>query len=316
MEFSAYPKSPKGGKSLVWQVQNMFHSGDSMVLPGALLLAASVVVLYEHMTNANDTQMRNFLSMIIVTMLPLAVLERKIFSCSDPVGALCKFSTKVLLMHLFFLVGHVLHGIAETRSMYALGSMCSNTDLCCLLTLCILLPTVFGFRFSRKFMCDHLDVWCMLLLTCLFAASTEALTMYGKGMLGRAMSSAYVRKTLLLNTLETASLYIELLAFVPAIWTVCRGSKDVAATKSVDIEGAKKRAVCFLTFLLAFYVAEDLFHGIYQNWSTVLVTLGHTAHFLLFLDFAAFLLAHFYDSEKFEKLIAPLMNLFADTSLV
>jgi len=317
MEFQAYPTSAKGSKSMVWQIQNMFHCGDSMVLPGALLLAASVVVLYEHIANAHDTQMRNFVAMIIVTMLPLAFLERKLFSCSDPVGALSKFSTKVLLMHLFFWVGHVLHGVVSARSghsTYELGSMCSNTDLCFLITACILLPTVFGLRFSRKFMYEHLDVWCVLLAACLAAASTEALTMGLEGKLRRALWQPYWRKMLLLSTLETASLYIELMAFVPAIWTVCRGGKDATVAKSADIEGAKKRAVCFLSFLFAFYFVEDMYFGVYQNWSMVIATFGHTAHFLLFLDFAAFLLAHFYDSDKFERFLAPLMNLFASTS--
>jgi len=318
MEFQAYPKSAKGGKSMVWQIQNMFHCGDSMVLPGALLLAASVVVLYEHIANAHDTQMRNFVAMIIVTMLPLAFLERKLFSCSDPVGALSKFSTKVLLMHLSFWVLHLMQGVVSALaggySIYQLGSMCSNTDLCFLITACILLPTVFDFRFSRTFMREHLDVWCILLAACLAAASTEALTMGLEGKLWRAMWSPYLRKTLILSTLDTAGLYIELMAFVPAIWTVCRGSKDATVAKSADIEGAKKRAVCFLAFLFAFYFIEDMYYGVFQNWSMVIATLGHTAHFLLFLDFAAFLLAHFYDSDRFEKLLAPVMNLFTSTS--
>merc|ERR1719456_596559 len=37
-------------------------------------------------------------------MVPLVLIEVKILQCSDPVGLLCKFGPKVLLMHVCFLL--------------------------------------------------------------------------------------------------------------------------------------------------------------------------------------------------------------------
>merc|ERR1719401_1188175 len=117
---------------------------------------------------------------------------------------------------------------------------------------------------------------------------------------------------------SSACLYIELLAFVPAVWTVCRpdatGGGQVRA--STDVIDTRKRTVAFFAFLIGFYITEDVIGGFKLIWDLPLAACGHAAHFLLLLDFAVYLLAHLYDPEKLEKLVGSFMHLFSEACAV
>eukprot|EP00406_Dinophysis_acuminata_P056659 CAMPEP_0179323204 /NCGR_PEP_ID=MMETSP0797-20121207/59589_1 /TAXON_ID=47934 /ORGANISM="Dinophysis acuminata, Strain DAEP01" /LENGTH=76 /DNA_ID=CAMNT_0021035017 /DNA_START=39 /DNA_END=266 /DNA_ORIENTATION=+ len=76
MEFNAYPSPPSAGKTgrfnMLWKAQGLLHSSDSVAIPAALLFAGVGMALYKHVTSEqNDTSIRNFLLMILLSMVPL-----------------------------------------------------------------------------------------------------------------------------------------------------------------------------------------------------------------------------------------------------
>merc|ERR1719453_1416351 len=94
----------------MWRAQDILHK-KPQVVPGTLLLIASSLVVYRHMTHEAYGQadiLKTFLAMILVQMLPLVVLEMKIMACADPVGLFCKFAAPVTLMHGVFLLMRVI----------------------------------------------------------------------------------------------------------------------------------------------------------------------------------------------------------------
>merc|ERR1719502_738559 len=93
-------------QNFLFQAQGKIHDSNSVALPGALLVLASCLVFYQHVTAPQEEgaeTVRSFLAMIVVQMLPLVFLEMKILSSNNPVDLLCKFGGKVLLMHASFL---------------------------------------------------------------------------------------------------------------------------------------------------------------------------------------------------------------------
>jgi hypothetical protein len=313
MEFQAYPSIPSGRKSQfsVLRLQNMLHSSDSLLVPGALLLCAVFTVMYEHFTleKYSTTATRNFLALILVTMLPLVFLEKKVIACADPVNQICKFSGKVLLMHACFLALRLPTAISDHSATSILG----------LIAACVLLPMYFGFRSFRSTFYEHRDVWCIVLVGIMVAMATQVCDAYWSGMLKLAYYSAshrwYYVKNLVMSCFETMALYVELLAFVPAVWSVCRPSA-AAEGSSPDVADTRRRAVVFFAFVLGFYLVEDLYSALQLVFNMPLAALGHTAHYLIFLDFAGFVLAHLFDPEKLEKLMGSLTNWLADACSV
>merc|ERR1719194_336792 len=91
--------------NVMWKAQVALHGqANNAALPGLLVGAASVMVVYKHFTDSQGGDpIKHFLALIVIQMLPLVFLQMKILSCPDPVGMLSRFGTKVLLMHAFFL---------------------------------------------------------------------------------------------------------------------------------------------------------------------------------------------------------------------
>merc|ERR1719299_180843 len=91
--------------NLMWHTQEILHRKNSPIVPGALMLVASSLVVYRHVyTQTDETDhLKTFLAMIVIQMLPLVALEVKIMECADPVGLFCKFAAPVTLMHGIFL---------------------------------------------------------------------------------------------------------------------------------------------------------------------------------------------------------------------
>mmetsp|Transcript_35602 Transcript_35602/g.98602 ORF Transcript_35602/g.98602 Transcript_35602/m.98602 type:complete len:307 (-) Transcript_35602:139-1059(-) len=306
MDFQAYPSttSCRKDRNIFFKVQNILHSSDSIALPCCLLLVGSCLVLYQHMTD-DDTgrhSVRNFLAKILVSMLPLVLLERKILACADPVGLFAKFSAKVLLMHACFLglrLACLVFPDVEVGYKYC--------NVMAFVGACILLPRIFGLRFSLRSLMEHRDVLCLASLTLLVAIIEVAL-------LGKfGFSNKRTRSMFLEDVILTGSDYIEILAFVPAVWMACRKDSD---TCSFDLAESQRRAVCLFAFLTAFYLVEDVANAISLRRDFPLATCGHAAHFLLLLDFSTFLLAHLYDPEKFAKLKGAFLNWVVDACAV
>merc|ERR1719221_461859 len=104
-----------------------------------MLLVGSSLVAYQHCTHwdTSRSSIRNFLIKILVSMVPLGILEFKVPRCADPVGLFAKFSTKVMMMHIAFLTlrwGGTFWGVEIGHPRF---------DAAMLLVACVLLPTAF-----------------------------------------------------------------------------------------------------------------------------------------------------------------------------
>jgi len=262
-----------------WRAQMALHGqSNNATLPAVLVAAASVMVVYKHFTDeqAGDP-IKHFLALIVIQMLPLVFLEMKILSCPDPVAMLSRFGTKVLLMHACFLALRV---VAWPLLEVGLG-LC---NLAGLLGACAALYFGFGFRLSR--MSAHWDVGGLLVLAVAGGLVTELLD--------------FNRQASLLEcTIFTASSYMEILAFVPAVWMVHQTVKKNDDSYISETSTVQTQATFFFSFLVPFYVMEDVisaFRVVGEGES--LAAFGHIVHFLLLLDFACFLLSHIYNPDK------------------
>jgi len=306
MEFHAYPGETPCRKSqnIFLKVQGILHSTDSVALPVSLLLVGSSLVVYQHMTDDNTGRhsVRNFMAKILASMVPLVILERKILQCADPVGLFAKFSAKVLLMHACFL------GLRLACLIFPdvqVGYTYCNT--LALVGACVMLPWIFGVRLSAASLVEHRDVWCLALVTIAVGLLEVAL-------LGQfSFSKKHTRSMFIEDVVSTGSDYIEILCFVPAVWMACRPDGGAPA---YEVAESQKRAVCLFAFLTAFYCVEDLANAAYLRRDFPLASCSHVAHFLLFADFSAFLLAHLYDPDKLAKFRGALYNWLSDACAV
>lgn len=311
MEFQAYASvnSPRKPSNAIWRVQNMVHKGDSLVLPGALLLCAGSFVLYEHFSlgEFRSSAVRNFLALILMTMLPLGFLETKILACPDPVGTISKFSGKVLMMHASFLA-------IRLFAAYMDGANFRDYvyNLLGFVAACVLLPLYFGVRSFRTTFYEHSDVWLIMSMAILGAILTEGITAYRAGQLEPRIRQWYLPR-IKQSMADSAGLYLELLSFVPAMWRVCRPHGGAQQT---DVAETRQRAVAFFAFVVGFYLTEDIFSVFSIGWAMPLAGLGHIAHFLLLLDFTGFVLSHLFDEAKLNKIMGSLTSWLADACSV
>ncbi|CAE8634095.1 unnamed protein product [Polarella glacialis] len=268
--------------SAMWQTQELLHGKNSSVaFPALLVSLASILVVYCHAvdTHGGDPT-KTFLALIVVQMLPLVFLEMKILSCPDPVSMLSRFGTKVLLMHAGFLALRVC-----TWPLLEVGlGMCNLAGLLCV---CAALHWGFCFRLTIASAYEHRDVGGLTLLALVAAVGTELLDFQNV-------------HSMLESTIFAASSYVEILAFVPAVWMVHQTAKksdvmEISAGASVE-----SQSLCFFAFLVSFYVMEDVVSAFRVYGDEPLAAAGHVVHFLLLLDFACFLLAHIYNPEKIQ----------------
>jgi len=260
----------------MWRTQNALHGhNNNVVLPVLLVGGASAMVIYKHFADdQSGDPTKQFLTLIVLQMLPLVFLEMKILSCPDPVAMLSRFGTKVLLMHFCFLALRVL---AWPLLEVGLG-VCNLLGL-----LAAFVALVGGFRFRFANICTHWDIGCLLLLAVGGALLTELLD--------------FKRSTgLLETTIFTASSYMEILAFVPAVWMVHQAVKKSDDTVISGSASVQRQAAFFFAFLVPFYVMEDLISAYRVGTADTLAATGHVVHFLLLLDFACFLMSHIYNS--------------------
>jgi len=291
--------------SVFLKVQGVLHSTDSVALPCSLLLAAALTFLYQHLTDPSTGRhsTKNFLAKMVLSMVCLAVLERKILRCEDPVGLFAKCSAKVLLMHGCFIAlrlgGYlVLPDVEAGEAVF---------HIVALVGACALLPTVFGFRFSKAGLMEHRDV-AGLALCAVVVAFLEV------SLLGLfSFSNLQTRSLFIEDVTTTGSDYIELLSFVPAVWMACR---DGRGTPQYELADSQWRAACLFAFLTAFYSVEDVAGAIGAWKDSPTVSCGYVAHFLLLMDFSAFVLAHLYDPEKFAKIRGMLLAMISDACAV
>jgi len=310
MEFGAYPApASQGFGGSLRKAYGLLHGKDSLLLPGSLLLLGVGLVAWEHksMTRFSGTSTRNFLGMILVTMLPLGLLEKKIFACPEPVSLISKASGKVMLLHACFLA------VRTHQHYFDEGPFSANFIFCSagFLAACALLPSFFGFRPARAVLCEYSDAWCVVALALAAAVLSEGFTSY----MGR--SYHYQWSDFLFAVVETGALYLELMAFVPAVWMVCRtGERTDAPVREVDVADTRRRALVFFAFALGFYFTEDVIGAINVRKDNLRAAAGHLAHFFLLLDFAGFVLAHLFDPKKLDALMGSFMSVFREACSV
>lgn len=261
------------------------------------MLLAGSLVLYRHMTYVSESgdAIKGFLGMILLQMVPLVILELKIVTNSNPVGLFCKFAAPVTLMHALFL------GLRATTSLLLLGTEYFNDEgyrvVLGLIGVFIILHKGLDQSLSLRTLVDHFAVWRLALLASMAALFTEGLDC----ILSLAPPADWI--DFMLAVAKTLGMYLELVAFVPAVWMVYQtGGPD---SRRFEVDGLdahnlrlKKMATAFFLFLVGFYILEDVLPA-YELSSTVpMAAAGHIAHFLLLLDFAFYVLAHVYNPEK------------------
>merc|ERR1719379_2110010 len=250
---------------------------NGIILPSLLVAAASSMVIYKHFVDEQGGDpTKHFLALIVIQMLPLVFLEMKILSCPDPVGMLSRFGTKVLLMHACFLALRVL---AWPLLEVGLG-------FCNVIALVLAVVALhWGFGFHLADIADQKDIGGLLLLAAGGAFATELLD-FNK------------QASLLECTIFTASSYIEILAFVPAVWMVHKSVKKNDDERYEAVGDVQKQAAFFFAFLVPFYIMEDVVSAFRVGGVDGFAAVGHMVHFLVVLDFACFLLSHIYNPDK------------------
>ncbi|CAJ1371535.1 unnamed protein product [Effrenium voratum] len=216
------------GEATRWLRKTLHGRIMNMVLPCVLILAAMILFYYCHVTaqDENDRSSKHFLGLIVIQMLPLVFLELQITSCPDPEAMLALFGTKVLLLHGCFMFLRVC-----AWPLMEVGIGWSNLAG----TVAVAGVLHWGFRFRWRFhsILEHKDVGCLVLLATVGSIVSE--TIDGSTKL----------PMLLEHIIFTASSYIEVLGFVPAVWLVhltAKKSDDVTRTGGVDLQ---RQAVFF-----------------------------------------------------------------------
>mmetsp|Transcript_62088 Transcript_62088/g.139891 ORF Transcript_62088/g.139891 Transcript_62088/m.139891 type:complete len:294 (-) Transcript_62088:116-997(-) len=270
-----------------WQLQLALRK-NSMLLPGLLLLMSAILVVYEHMTS-DRRDYRTFLMLVLATMVPLAYIDTKISSRADPIGLLCSFGGRVLLMHCCFLVMRFrlmwYPNVFYLNLINVVGFVASS------------LAVVVGFVLHSLLGASAVrDVACTVLLVIVVAAATE-ITTWG---LHLAKS---LPQSLLLEISGTASEYGEILSFVPAVWIVFRADKKDSSPVQVTPIRAKFAATAFSSFLVGFYFFEDIVAAAMTFREERKAAIAHVLHFLLLSDLATFLLISAWNPHKANKTV-------------
>jgi len=271
--------------TMMWCAQDVLHK-KPQVVPATLLILSSSLVLYRHMTHETygpwgDDVLKTFLAMILLQMLPLLALEMKIMSCADPVGLFCKFASPVTLTHLIFMGMRVCLYFSQGQGqLYLLRALSGFLGA--------LFVMHKGFQQRWSYIFQYRSVWNLVGLCLLAAFCTQYLDSF--------ISEIELSwPELFKSTVGTAVDYIEICAFVPAVWMMYREDQCRFQVESAD---TKRVSTAFFLFLVGFYFLEDVVSA-YHAWTfSGLASAAHIAHFVLLVDFACYVLAHIYNPEK------------------
>eukprot|EP00811_Abedinium_folium_P004165 NODE_13832_length_1144_cov_3.838741.p1 GENE.NODE_13832_length_1144_cov_3.838741~~NODE_13832_length_1144_cov_3.838741.p1 ORF type:complete len:318 (+),score=74.67 NODE_13832_length_1144_cov_3.838741:115-954(+) len=272
----------------MWKVQSMLHKGHQLALPVILLAIAATLLIYRHMTQVSSRHdaMKMFLALILVQLLPLFFLQMKLLRASDPLALLSEFGPKVLLMHSCFLGLRVM-----TKPFCTFGPrdgqmLCFN--IIGLVGSFVVLRSGFNFKWCPRAIAIHYDVWLLALLAIAGGTLTEVIEEHVRPTTSSRMCE---------NIISTSSDYIEIAAFVPAVWMIARkGNSDTS--NCTPVSDPRMRVVYFFAFLVVFYFLEDVVAAVSMGKRMPLVAGGYTVHYLMLCDVAVFLLAHIYKPKQ------------------
>jgi len=272
--------------NMLWQTQAVLHKKNNPVVPAGLLLIACSLVVYRHMTytdgsDQNIDALKTFLAMILVQMMPLVILEMKIMSCVDPVGLFCKFAVPVTMLHAVFLsMRFCIYDSHDSSYLRFTAAGLAGA----------ILTMYKGFHWSPRDIFHHKSVWYLTFLSLLGACVVSSLD-WALNMGGSFGKEWFV------EVMQESNNYLEILAFVPAVWMVCREDKNAGRLQVEELD-TKRTSTAFFLFLVGFYLSEDLINAFEAYPFSHLAAAGHIVHFLLLLDFACYILAHIYNPQK------------------
>lgn len=284
--------------NFMWRAQSVLHGKNNPIVPMGLLSAAFSLIVINHVQRdpgrAHEPDpLRTFLAMVMAQMLPLVFLELKLISCADPVGLFCKFAVPVTLTHVIFLAMRFLI-YQHYESCYVL---CSALGL-----VAALYTMLEGFLWSPNTIFKHKSVHGLATLSVLGGVFTVWSTAHLSDVEGTANPIKWLLQheylgDVLTEILELSISYLEIMAFVPAVWMVFREDKGADRVQIEELD-SKRTSTAFFLFLVTFYLSEDLLNAMLAWPHSALAGTAHIVHFCLLLDFACYVLAHIYNPEK------------------
>jgi len=276
--------------NFIWRSHEVLHRKNNMVVPGSLMLLAGSLIVYRHMTQVNNhgtDNLKTFLAMTLIQMIPLVALECKVMSCADPVGLFCKFAAPVTLMHSVFLFLRICQYPLYAQG-YVFFSVLGFAGAV------VTMSKGFKQRWFNIF--QYPAVWKLVALAFVAAAFTVSADAYFAPVWRRRLRGYWWK--LFKSVLTTTNHYVELMAFVPAVWMMYNEDKSGQHTTQVESKDTKRTSTAFFLFLVIFYFTEDIVDAWETKFRSPLSSAAHVAHFMLLLDFAFYILAHVYNPEK------------------
>lgn len=266
------------GQSLLLQVQGALRK-NGMLLPGGILLSASLVVIYKHLfvDKQGDNSATKLMYTILMTNVPIFYVDARMPASKDPLGLLSKFGPKVLFMHMCFLSSRF--DLLWQPHVW----MLNFTNVAGFMMVAVVLFACF--RFHECFQ-QHVDAFLLVGVSIGAAVATEALSTW---------SATYRRRNnFVRDCFHSSSMYIELLTFLPACWILWRFEKKDAAAVDLNSNDRKLQAFGYVFVMVAFYLLEDVITLLYY-WDSWFMLSTHVFHYLLLVDLSIFIASYAMD---------------------
>jgi len=274
------------------QSQQLMHgSGCTVVIPGILLTAACVLLAYRQLTEEkHHLPLSGFLANILLQMLPLIALKVKIWRCPDRVSLVPHVLVKTLLMHVALEIFRVSSQIMQNMPY---GKACVAFDVACAVAGLAILHWVFEFPFTFSSIKEHRDVRNLVAMALAAAFAVESFFVFYQPEWMADATRAYIADGVLVSkTFFVAANYIDIVAFMPAVWRLYQAEGDLEDCSAGTLVGAdaRRQVQFFFAFLFGFYLWDDVIDPIQDLTDEPLAMAAHGAHFVLLLDFAGFFL--------------------------
>lgn len=277
-----------GAVGAVRQTWDLKELPRTWIIPTVLLVASILLFIYREFTETkNDLSLCVMLGLNVIQMVPLMVLKVKILKHPDVVTVLSKFSTKVLLMHMSFIALRVV--IDPSGSDFEPGEYW--VFLAALLLACGILQIDSDFRWKDLFMFDreHRDIWILIFIAILLTC----------------FQVWWIPDTIKMTCLSNR---LEILSFMPAVWMLYRMDRCFEVFQPMPEASTQRRAICFFTFVVGYYIYEDLIIPMISLPGNMLYMTAHNVHLLLILDFGSFFIMQSYlpKYKQDDQLAAPM----------
>lgn len=253
-----------------------------MILPVTLGLLLVAMYLHQALTETAGANgaMSEFLALTLLQVLPLILIKMGTLKCIDRTSLLSRFTTKVLLMHVLFLTLRIsFFPFAEIVDWNFYGLVVDS--IACVVA-CGLLFCKFDFSLRMAVVSEHGDLLVLLFLA-LFGSIVVNLSRPPK--FRRFVPCA-------LNNVET-------LAFMPAVLMLYyQMDRRVEVFAPMPEKSARSQANSFLTFVVLYYLHDDIWVPSTSGLDAPLFYAAHIVHFIMLLDHGAFFLFQAYATSK------------------